>query len=499
MAKNPDLMPVGDKRSFKFRNERLTETVYYFGGRDYSGSPFFTPSATRDTFDGTQFEGENHRRHTPYLQELWSQDRGDLIARIDLQSGRKSDRLFGSPISRTKFDVAIIGSGPHGAAVASYLREKRPDLRTVIIEGGDLLGGQWRSYGPNPVFQMNSRVRKADRRIPGLPRTEGSINPLGQYAPLELSDVVTSVYPWNTDMGDVCAINAWMSADEFLLNCKVTQVKADTYDYDEDGDIYGPQGNRTLTIEREDQTFDMTVRWVIDCTGLRSGSRIANETVAKTPGYFTAKTFYEHFGNGPDPLATFHDQNILLVGGGDSALTAIEALVGNLPSQTYGRAGIGRCRPKNIDWVGAARNGIDVIGCLRSRYKNGISQAIQRGFGDTCGIVNPIQDTVRSLRNDGSAFFEVRLNDRFDDMYPNIVIDCTNRIFDPKEVTETWAVNNFAGPNSGAFLGDRINNKIANLRIPENNVALWATMPATDGAALEICQTVLPAAKAKKK
>lgn len=476
---NPDVKPVGDSRSHRARMVRLGEVTYSTNYDVYRDSPFFTPEATRDIMEGTQFDGENHRRITPYLQASFSGDR--LLNRIDSEAIASTYRIAGRSSSPAiQYDVVIIGSGPHGAGLAAYLAEKRPDMKVLIIEKGNRLGGQFRSYGPKPVFQMNSRVRKADRRYPSLPRSKGSINPLGMYAPLELSDVPTGVYAWNIEMGSVCAINAFMSAD-VMVNTTVVTVRSLYEDFKDEVlrevRITTPNGDRIIVAP-----------FVVDATGLKSQSRVTRfESLPNVPdGYFTGRTFYEHFANHDNPLERFHERRVMVIGRGDSALTALEAMIGNLPTETYGRYGVGRMRPAQIDWFGAVSTSSNEIeGCLRTRYKNGIVQSLKRDGNDEGGLINPSGRMITNVRKGNDAFFDVT-DGNGDSLFPEIVIDCTNQPSTTKFATKDWEVNYFVGPNCGRSFNNRTLQKIDSLRLPESVASLWALMSTTDEVGAEI-------------
>lgn len=498
---NPDLKPVGDTRSHKHRMAKLASLRPRYLGMSFEsfrGSDFFTAEAIRDTMEGTQFDGENHRRITPYVQEMAADD---LVEEIDsriynqmfnIAEGLRSNlnpTTFGS-VAKMDYDVVIVGSGPHGGAIAAYLREKRPDLTTLIIEKNEKVGGQWRSYGSRPVFQMNSRVRKADRRLPALPRTAGNINPLGMYAPIELSDIPTGIYAWNTEMGEVCAINAFLSADAILVETEVLAINSG-YDYNLNNGAGGEY--RRLSVRTPSGDRQITARSVIDATGLPSLSGVVRYDEGETPeGYFTAQSFYNHFGSEDEdnPLARFHDQKVVVIGKGDSALTVLEALLGNLPRATYGRSGVGRMRPRQIDWVGSFSSSYaEIEGCLRTRYKNGIVQSLKRGEKDESGIIRPDRGIVSRVRRENAPFFDVVMDDG-STLFPTIVIDCTTNNPGTRTTRGDWEPSFFVGPNNGMSFPDRTARRIRDLRIPENNVSLWATMQNSDLIGVELARTL---------
>lgn len=484
MTISPDVL--GTSLALQRRKEKLGQ-IYLMGDSNYTESPFFTQESTRSIMDGTQFDGEEHRKITPYVQDAWEKGVGgkDLLGYIDTRVRTNSTEILST---LNNYDVAIIGSGPHGTAVAAYLAEKRPELSVVIIESRPQLGGMWRSYGPKPVFQMNSRVRRADRRLPPLPRTPANINPLGMYAPVELSDIPTGAYAWNTEMGAVCTINAFLSADT-LVDATVSLVEPD---YNEP--LIAGSYPRIMTLETAGGSKRLRAKIVVDARGLRRRSAIGAFSPESLPdGFFNTDTFYTHFATHPNPLERFHGQRVAVIGRGDGGLTVLEALIGNLPASTYGHGGVGRMRPSQVDWYGAASAQVtEIEACLRSRYKNGIVQSLKRDGNDECGLIKPMPVTVSTVRQYSDRFFDLADSNGGVE-FPTVVIDCTSIAGIGNRVEANWEPNYFVGPSTGNF-SDRTSKKIDELKIPENNISLWATMQWADDVGKKIA-TDLPVAK----
>jgi hypothetical protein len=452
--------------------------------------PFMTKEGILDTFADTQFLGENHRRLTPRLQEMLyhSNTHEELIKGIDEACERDTDKLI-EQARRSVFltyDVAILGSGPHGAAAAMTLRERFPDLRTIMIDNNPQLGGQWRSYGPNAAFWMNSRVRRANRSLRPLPRTPGSINPLGEYATLELSDVVTGNYATNTEMGEITAANAYLAVDSTFVNGRCT-------------DVVEKKEYALLYLQTASgETVRLRAGALIDATGIVQTSALRSFPDRRQGSYLSTAGLYRHFGSsqskigGVQPLEKFHDRTAIVVGGGDSALTSIEALLGNLPAETYGQYGPGRLRPAEIIWVGAPGERAQTIDpCLRSRYKNGIIQALPKYDGDEGALITPYVQKAGLSFSSGEEI-EVQLEGG-KQVFGNVLIDCTNSrasyrplvpIDRSREEDEESRARR-VGPGANPKLPKSTKKAIAKLGIPENTASLWALMELTDRIALE--------------
>src|SRR5581483_2050838 len=284
----------------RFREKRLNSIPGYtilerrIIGRRVIGSalgelPYMTEQGILGTFDGTQDSGENHRRLTPRLQEIlhYEDTRADFMQGIEKGAKRDTELLLKKAERKRQLqcDVAILGGGPHGVASAMMLREIFPSFRILLVDENGL-GGQWGSYGPNPSYWMNSRIRKANRNLPPIPRTAGNINPLGRYATMELSDVVRGYYALNTEMADVTRINGYLSVDGVLagLNCQAI-VNA------------GTRATMIVSTPNGD-IYDIGARVIINACGRDQKSTLDPSSQEKSsPYYFDTRGVYRHYGN----------------------------------------------------------------------------------------------------------------------------------------------------------------------------------------------------------
>jgi hypothetical protein len=448
------------------------------------GMDYLTPEAIEITFQDTQYQGETHRLLTPLVQETlcYPDTRLQLLQGMNDAVQRSSERVVEAAERAggdVFYDVAVVGSGPHGAAAAMEIQAQYPYLRVLMVDKNGL-GGQWSSYGPNAAFWMNSRVRAANRGVAPIPRTPGNINPLGTWATVELSDVVKGNYATNVEMGNTTALNAYLATEDFLVGYDCKSIED-----------YGSRARMTV-VNDGGNVIDVTAQVIVDATGVDQESTLNIESRAvDAPWYFSTSDGYRHFGNHKglsryNPLEQFSGKDIIVVGGGDGALTTLEALLGNLPEKTYGSYGVGRYRPNSITWIGApGTTAAEIDACLRSRYKNGIIQALPKFTGDQGGLILPLVSRATSVRefNGGPV---VNL-DNGSSIVGSVLFDCSNR----KRVKygPTIQTINRSGRSGGAVIkvGPGANltlpretlDVINSLGIGENTVALWALMDLT--------------------
>lgn len=456
--------------------------------------PFVTPEGIRDTLSGTQIGLDNHRILTPHIQEIlhYSDTREWFLEELDQAAWDSSATMRNRAIegggNRLYADVTIIGSGPHGSAAATTLASQYPDLRVLMVDRNPLLGSFWRNNGSMPSLRMNSRVRRADYNLPAIPRTPGSINPLGRYAPLELSDIVQGNYALDVELGTANAINSYLGTTATLTDTNVLAV----YDQGDHADMV------VVDEDGEDLTISSSV--VLNAPGIRQFSAITSPAVnhLNTPSYFNTNDFYKYMGNDNryregfrSALEKFHEKVIVVAGGGDSALTTLEALLGNLPPESYGPYGPGRFRPTKIFWIGApGETAQEIDQCLRSRYKNGIVQALPKGSFDQGAIIEPTDLKATGFTDFGSEL-AVRLENGTT-ITADYLIDCTNiaggptpgpTIVDSGSGRKSKAVFNI-GAGGDQKLPDKTIATISRLGIGENTASLWALMDPTMKRAL---------------
>jgi hypothetical protein len=461
--------------------------------RRFAGElPFLTYVDILDTWQDSQDEDETHRMLTPRIQEMmyYPDTRKQLLEGIDKSAEDDTERLIKEAKKNSnelQCDLIIIGSGPHGQAAAARARHENPRLKIWMIESGDKLGGQWRNNGPEASFMMNSRVRRPNNNLPNTPRTPGNINPLGRWATMELADTVLGNYATNVETGGSVAVNEYLNIDAAMIGTDCDRI----YDY---GDYA-----RARVMTKDGTTIIIQAGATIVAAGIRQESTLSPTVFQEgSPFYYNSQQLYRHFGNHAgkamhQPLAEFSGKTVIAVGGGDSLLTGAEALVGGtLPRDSYGPYGVGRNRVESYTWVGAPgiyASEIDI--CLRSRYKNGIVQALPKNSADCGAVIRPMQQRARGFDIGGNGV-TVYLEDG-SIVTGDVLLDHTNRSLGqygpsvadlrPSRLNQSAVFN--VGPGAGLQLPPEKIQVINDLGIGENTVALWALVGLTDKYAQE--------------
>lgn len=491
--------------AYKTVSDKLVSAWKSARSRGKNGLPFMTPGEKQITFFDTQYTSERHRRLTPRLQEIFARPalRRELLDSIDNQCVADTVEISEAGVRGEKldYDVVIVGSGPHGTLAATEIREQNPDAKILIIDKNERIGGQFRQYGDQAAFFMNSRVRRASRSLSPVPRTRGNINPMGDFAPMQLSDVVRRIYADNTQIGDITAVNAYLSADNMLIETEVKSVG---------GNILND--TKEVSVENVIGSFTVNARYVIEATGVSQKSSINGKVESQIshsndPSYWQTADIYSLFGrtkeDGENALEPFDGKKVALIGGGDSALTTLEAMLGVLPEDSYGMYGPGRLSPSDIVWLGApATTAKEIDDCLRSRYKNGIIQALPKSPNDDGSIVKPVDQKVIGFRkNEGGGW--VVFCENGSRYTVDVLIDCTNDkngqasqlVKDGSSLPRLPGYGGIyqVGPGSGFELDRSTQRLVKELGIGENTVALWARAPKTAEIARKIAVLLKPA------
>lgn len=460
-------------------------------GGSLETEPYMTPEGIEQIWANTQGPDETHRILTPRIQEILAGDgtRRAFFEGIDTAARNDTEQFIEQARRQNgvvECDIALIGTGPHSAAAAAMLRHQYPGLRIVMIERGTRPGGQWRNNGDQVSFFANSRVRAANNALPNIPRTPGNINPQGRWATVELSDIVRGNYATNLEMGIPAVIDGYLNADQVLVGTTATEIT----DYGDYADIplRLPDGSRAT----------LSACMAIEAPGLTQISTLNPTSDQRASGrYLNTQDLYRLFGNYDQdprhrPLAQFAGQTILGVGAGDGLLTGIEALAGNLPAASYGPYGVGRDRVGQYVWIGApGQYAADIARCLRSRYQNGIVQALPKQAGDQGAFIDPVQARARSFELTGDGVAVTLDNGQV--LTGDVIMDHTNTpaafygvpIREARRTPTQRSAVIQVGPGARPQLPPEILRVIADLGIGENTVALWATMAITDERAQE--------------
>lgn len=443
-----------------------------------------TPEGRRKTFEDTQLEGERHRRLTPRLSEFFRREelRESLMSGIDTAVHAETERLYDRLVAAEEkgeqefYDMVIIGSGVHGAIAAAHAREQYPDAKILLLDKDEQLGGQFRSYGPNPAFYINSRNRPESRSKAGVPKTDGNINSMGPYAPLQLYDVEPdeNEYVDNTVLGDVVAVNGYLSATDAAVRTG--------YQYENQN----PDGSISLGIamRRDDplqeRSFVIKAGSVIKAFGEKQTSTLG---VSGTPeqGYYNRRTGYELFGNkrqvpNYNPLAVLEGKRVAVIAKGDTAKTTIEAIIGALPDKTYGGEKGRDVRLGELTWIGAPGDDkYTVADCLRDRYRQYIGPFLPTRPEDANALISPDVNRAEFVTKEPNGVWKIIYGNRL--AYFDVVFDLTN---EPTYEQDDYASNvRVVGAASQAPLAPAAQGLVDAFGIPDNTLAIWAKVPDT--------------------
>ena len=236
------------------------------------------------------------------LSDAWGRDP------FNLRSGRT-------------YDEVIIGSGPHAAIYAS-VRTALGFPKPLVIDQSYRPGGTF-AITRNPSWYLNSANR------PGLVGVPGQGQALNYFPgfPVQPADITSAEYPPNSDIG-ICTRLALAKSADVIAGRKVTE----SYLYGSVPYVEFANGVR------------INARRIIDATGLgepRDASK-ANGTTIQTFPQFLAR-FDE-----PWPLRDL--QRVAVIGDGDSARCAVEALLGIGPSNMMSLASLDYV--SEVTWYG---------------------------------------------------------------------------------------------------------------------------------------------------
>lgn len=266
-----------------------------------------------------------------------------LDATAEQESVRLKERAFEA--GGLSADVVIVGAGVHAAVAAATLRQQSPGISVLIVDQGDRVGGQFRSYGNRPTFYLNSRGHRVDERgQSALPGGEDNLNPFGDDAVMQLPYITRETYPDNTEMGDVAAVNTFFSAPT-LLQSKVLGVS--------DNGLMRDGVYRESVRVRDTQTGrDLTVR--AQAVMLLTGAGERNVEQLQPTGLWTAEQLLRHFGDdkNPHPMDQFKGKRVAIIGGGDSGKIVAELLLRFGPREAYGRSTAQLGGPEEAVWYG---------------------------------------------------------------------------------------------------------------------------------------------------
>lgn len=334
--------------------------------------------------------GELHRGNTPTLAAVLSDaaSRRSFMNSLDNDVAEKTAQLKAEgKRGGLFFDVLIAGGGVHAAILAARLRREAPEAQIGIIDSGNRLGGQFRSYGDRPVFYGNSRAhRRQNNSIPGLPGKRGNLNSLGIYSPLQITDFTSATNFTNIDMGDAAAVINYLSADAMVR----TEFASSRLVVNQDGS----QSYLTEVVDRDTgETFPIVSNLAVMATGAGERDQLTGDT-SGSPNVISVEQLLSEFGNinNQFPMDRFIGRTVGIAGAKDSGNIAWELLTWLAPQQAYGRSTIQFGGVNRGLWWGCNfTNRKEFCDVTRSRYRE-IGNFIVRGPNDDEALIQPYRD-----------------------------------------------------------------------------------------------------------
>lgn len=358
-------------------------------------------------------------------------------------------------VSATAPEV-IIGGGLHAAVYASA-RVAMGYGKPLVLEAGKRPGGVF-AMTEKPSFFTNSRNRPGPLSKPG---SGGALNaiPGSILQPAMLSG---TEYQRNTDIA-FCIKVALLMNSYVYCNCKVSS-------YTEDGAIYFADSDKRVMASR-----------IIDARGL--GTERLPYPVTDACVSFTE--FMRRFEQ-PFPLRGM--RRIAVIGGGDSAKVAIEAIFGQGPAAHYSTAHMDSVEA--VDWYADLPTSCDgFLASQRTRYHR---------IGGLLATTTASRARLRVLSRDvlrvNGAFEGAQVNGTTYDM----VVQCCGwtrtdigpRLSQFKAAQGVWVARTQGGLSAGAraysvgpqarlnFTEDELENE-PYTQNDDNAVAIWRLAPRT--------------------
>lgn len=295
-----------------------------------------------------------------------------------------------------KYDLVIVGTGPHALFALAGALKKNPDIQVLIISKDDTAGATFRE---GYVFNINSSNKpsgKDSKPLPGL----GNINELPNL-PVQVSDLTSVRYPEAADLGDALVTNAYA----LLKAHKGIDLLFESQIPEKSLQDFALGRRKTLDFTFQDpidstQTKQLKVlpQYAITATGLGTPKKIdefIKSDLDKTKlrkikknglsSVITFEEFVRLMGDTESPWKILENLKIAVVAPGDSGNVTMEFLLGLASQSAYGSSVAQEKVLKQIAWIGqpldTCKKFLDKI---RNRY-SGISS----GYKSSDSSVEP--------------------------------------------------------------------------------------------------------------
>lgn len=326
---------------------------------------------------------------------------------IDYEAQRDSLRLKEQLFSGTKHYLPVVttGAGGHGAIFNTRYLTENPGSPAITFEKSNILGGQFRSYGA-PVIRMNTENGPIRQDLSGSNDID-DFNSLGEKAILQLNQLCGDLFPTNMDIGLAMALNQYLRS--------YTALGVETVDSGGED----PTKRAFVTIRdvetQQIATHDIGVGVLVpglgrDRRGFRNADAETSAALKENDSLEPRNRFYHTYGDvlslfgshrGTLARELFSGKDVIIQGGGHSALTVIERITGlfNDP-EDYSVAAIQG--PRSIVVIGSKyETAQDFLAHEMGRY-GAASRLFPADATDTGSLVSPICNSYAfQMRKDG--------------------------------------------------------------------------------------------------
>ena len=365
-----------------------------------------------------------------------------LTALCELVIDRTVKRESAAVWDRLKTEVLyvpelVIGAGPHSANFCATLAILRPDRLPLVIERRGRIGGQFAAPGGAAWF-LNSRSRPASADRQFLPGSGQGLNAIGAYAPVQEADLTGQSYAAQDRIALATRLSLFLSCQALVgasfvqrfPNNAATRQRLDLPADNQTQGRYLAQLQNVATGELRYLATDS----LIFAGGVgepkaafrdpQSRKAIAIERSRPrregTPRYQTFDDFMARLNDPANPFPLRGVKTAIVVGDGDSAKVAIEALLGYGPSAAWSVHSLDRVQ--KVLWIGqktATRERF--LDCERPRYHL-LALELPREVSPSLARIQAVPERATSFSVEGEQ--AVVTTGPFSRYSGDLVIDC---------------------------------------------------------------------------
>jgi hypothetical protein len=256
------------------------------------------------------------------------------------------------------YDEVFIGGGVHASIYNVRRTMLNPAIKSLTIEASDVISSNFRSKG---FVSINSENRPHTEDTPSHTLRRGNLNFFGKRAPVQLSYIEPEKFPSASALADVATANQYLSNSDILMNTRVKRIIKPENDPSSNtwparykielegvGVVYADSvkvatglGEATFPEAFDSETIDL-IKDTYETDTARG----------RAPGIMTYDQLAEYIHDSKRPFRDFVDKRISVVGGGDSAATAIEFFIRMSKKDIYKDDVMQAGQVKCINWIG---------------------------------------------------------------------------------------------------------------------------------------------------